>query len=81
MDNFHTLDINYPYPGPGKRPCSEELRDPKKLREIRANYYAMVEAEDELIGQVYDSYCEYLNRTGRKGIFVSVSDHGDQMGE
>ena len=41
----------------------------------------MVEAEDELIGQVYDSYCDYLKRTGRQGIFVYLSDHGDQMGE
>ncbi len=81
MENFHTLDMDYPFPGPGKRPCYEELRDPEKLREIRANYYAMVEAEDELIGQVYDSYCDYLKRSGRPGIFVYVSDHGDQMGE
>ena len=48
--------------------------------ELRAAYYAMVETMDEQIGRVYDKYVAYLKRNNRKGIFVYMSDHGDQLG-
>lgn len=48
--------------------------------ELRAAYYSMVETMDEQIGLVYDAYTRYLGRTGRKGIFIYMSDHGDQLG-
>lgn len=81
LDNFHSLEMDYAFAGPRKRPCYDVMKNRETLREIRANYYAMVEAEDERIGQVYDSFCRYLKRNGKKGIFIYLSDHGDQMGE
>lgn len=47
---------------------------------LRAAYYAMIETMDEQIGQVYDAYQQYLKRNGKKGIFIYMSDHGDQIG-
>ncbi len=48
--------------------------------ELRAAYYAMVETMDEQIGRVYKKYSAYLKRNNRKGIFIYMSDHGDQLG-
>lgn len=48
--------------------------------ELRAAYYALVEEMDEQIGQVYSAFQRYLERTGKQGIFVYLSDHGDQIG-
>ena len=48
--------------------------------ELRAAYYAMIETMDEQIGAVYKAYREYLSRNNRKGIFIYMSDHGDQIG-
>lgn len=50
------------------------------LIELRSAYYAMVEEMDEQIGRVYAAWRDYLNRRGHKGIFVYLSDHGDQIG-
>ncbi len=54
--------------------------DPEVVRAVRASYYGMVEFEDQQIGSVYDAFQEYLKRNGREGIFVYVSDHGEQAG-
>lgn len=54
--------------------------DPEVVRAVRAAYYGMVEFEDMQIGKVYDAFQEYLQRTGHKGIFVYVSDHGEHAG-
>lgn len=54
--------------------------DPEVVRAVRAAYYGMVEFEDQQVGRVYDAFQRYLKRTGREGIFVYVSDHGDQIG-
>jgi len=51
------------------------------IRECRANYYAMIETEDELIGEVYQAFREYVDKKGKKGIFIYISDHGDHMGD
>lgn len=47
---------------------------------LRAAYYSMIEIMDEQVGLVYDSYQQYLKRNGKKGIFIYMSDHGDQIG-
>ena len=54
--------------------------DPEVVRAVRASYYGMVEFEDQQIGIVYDAFQAYLKRNGREGIFVYVSDHGEQAG-
>lgn len=54
--------------------------DPEVVRAVRAAYYGMVEFEDQQIGKVYDAFQAYLARTGHEGVFVYVSDHGDQVG-
>lgn len=48
--------------------------------ELRAAYYALVEEMDEQIGQVYEAFQAYLARCKRPGIFIYMSDHGDQLG-
>ena len=57
-----------------------QITSKEDIIELRAAYYAMVEIMDEQIGAVYDKYMEYLKRNGRKGIFIYMSDHGDQLG-
>lgn len=58
------------------------LRDtePEVVRAVRAAYYGMVEFVDQQVGIVYNAFQQYLRRTGREGVFVYVSDHGDQIG-
>lgn len=48
--------------------------------ELRSAYYAMVETMDEQIGKVFNDFQVYLKRNRRKGIFIYMSDHGDQLG-
>lgn len=55
-------------------------QDPEVVRAVRAAYYGMVEFEDQQIGIVYDAFQDYLKRSGREGVFVYVSDHGEQAG-
>ena len=50
------------------------------LAELRAAYYALVEEMDEQVGRVYDAFQTYLERSGKEGIFIYMSDHGDQLG-
>ena len=54
--------------------------DPEVARAARAAYYGLVEQQDRHIGQVYDAFRTYLERTGREGIFIYISDHGDMNG-
>lgn len=54
--------------------------DPEVVRAVRAAYYGMVEFEDRQIGRVYDAFQRYLQRTGREGVFIYVSDHGEHAG-
>jgi choline-sulfatase len=53
----------------------------KDLDFARAVYYAMTERLDEQVGTVYRAFKAYLERNRRKGVFVYISDHGDQIGE
>ncbi len=54
--------------------------EPEVAHAARAAYWGMVEFEDGMIGRVYDAFQNYLERTGHRGIFIYVSDHGDQVG-
>jgi len=59
----------------------ERQIDDELLLSIRAAYYGMVENMDQQIGRVYDAWKKSLKASGRDGIFVYVSDHGDMLGE
>lgn len=54
--------------------------DPEVVRASRAAYYGLVEQQDRHIETVYNAFQQYLNRTGREGIFIYISDHGDMNG-
>lgn len=66
----------------GESPARRKIQDApdQDVIRLRAAYYAMIENMDEQIGQVYDAYQQYLKRNGKKGIFIYMSDHGDQIG-
>lgn len=51
------------------------------LDSARAAYCGMIDKLDGQIGAVYDRYQTYLSSSGRQGIFIYTSDHGDQVGE
>lgn len=51
------------------------------LEKLRAAYLGMVETMDSQLGEVRTAWQHYLQRTGRKGLFVYMSDHGEQAGE
>ena len=57
-----------------------QYTDPKHLKKIQAAYYAMVERMDGHIGRIHDAWAEYLGKSGRKGLFIYLSDHGDSLG-
>ena len=81
LKTYHSYETAYPCDGFTRLKSYEKMKDKELLATLRAHYYAMVEEEDQIIGQVYDAFQEYLKRNNRKGIFVYLSDHGDQMGE
>ena len=58
----------------------QQEADREDIVNLRAAYYGMIEVMDQQIGEVYGAFREYLARNGRKGIFVYMSDHGDQIG-
>lgn len=60
--------------------AKQQEADREDIINLRATYYAMIEVMDEQIGEVYGAFRDYLERNGRKGIFVYMSDHGDQIG-
>lgn len=47
----------------------------------RAAYFGMITNLDQQIEMVREIWQDYLNRNNRKGIFVYLSDHGEQIGE
>lgn len=55
--------------------------DPETVRGAMAAYYGMTEFLDQNIGKVLEAWDAYLARTGREGVVVYVSDHGDSNGE
>lgn len=78
MDTFHNKGKSFAMDAvEGKHQYTTE----HNLIELRSAYYAMIEEMDEQIGLVYGAWREYLAKKGAKGIFVYLSDHGDQIGE
>jgi choline-sulfatase len=69
---------NYFHPALAER---ERTDNKEIIRAIRAAYWGMVEFMDSEIGAVYDGWQSYLKAAGREGIFIYLSDHGDQAGE
>jgi choline-sulfatase len=61
--------------------AQEEPVDDRIALKARAAYAAMVTRLDEQIGEVYEAWTGRLLRTGRQGLFVYTSDHGDTCGE
>ncbi len=47
----------------------------------RAAYFGMITEQDRHVGTVRDCWQQYLQRTGREGVFIYTSDHGDTCGE
>ncbi|MHB1421512.1 MAG: sulfatase-like hydrolase/transferase [Bacillota bacterium] len=47
----------------------------------RAAYYGMIENMDRQIGEIREAWNKYVERKGGEGLFVYLSDHGDQAGE
>ena len=54
--------------------------DPEMVRAARAAYYGLTETVDRNMEMVYNAFQDYLRRTGREGIFIYISDHGDMNG-
>lgn len=52
----------------------------KTNAEVSAAYHALVEIQDMHIKRVYDAFLSHLQKTGREGIFIYTSDHGDMAG-
>lgn len=59
----------------------EQYPEDEKILGARAAYYGMIENVDHMVGQVKEAWDGYLKKFDRKGVFVYMSDHGDQIGE
>lgn len=59
----------------------EQEADEVKIKNIRAAYCGMITNLDRQIGMVHDAWKKYLELSKREGIFIYLSDHGDQIGE
>lgn len=55
--------------------------DEDAIRRARTAYAGMVTEQDRHVGTVWRAWKSYLERTGRNGIFVYLSDHGDTAGD
>lgn len=58
------------------RPLIQPVTE-KRTRTVRAAYRAMIGRLDSQISELYGAY---RRRTGKKGVFIYTSDHGDQLG-
>ncbi|SDE20421.1 choline-sulfatase [Paenibacillus sp. UNCCL117] len=52
-----------------------------RLRKLRSAYLGMIETIDGQVGAVRAAWDRYLERRSRQGVFVYMSDHGEQAGE
>jgi choline-sulfatase len=60
----------------------KEMDAPEEIvLKARAAYFGMITNLDHQIGMVREAWREYLSRNKRKGVFVYLSDHGEQIGE
>lgn len=55
--------------------------DPDTFLRARAAYYGMITNLDSQVGELKDAWDQYLERSNRNGLFVYLSDHGDQAGD
>jgi choline-sulfatase len=55
--------------------------NPDSMPDIRAAYYGMIEQIDNQVGAVYEAFVKSLEGRSTKGIFIYLSDHGDQAGQ
>ncbi|WP_159887796.1 sulfatase-like hydrolase/transferase [Paenibacillus puerhi] len=53
----------------------------ENVTRLRAAYLGMIETIDSQLGRVREAWQRYLERSGRQGVFVYLSDHGEQAGE
>ena len=79
-DKINLDDVTEDFDGGSALAGKLQEADPEVARAARAAYYGLVEQQDRHIGQVYEAFGDYLRRTGREGIFIYVSDHGDMNG-
>ncbi|WP_248926045.1 sulfatase-like hydrolase/transferase [Paenibacillus hamazuiensis] len=59
----------------------QEGLNEEALKKLRAAYFGMIETIDGQVGEVRAAWNRYLQRSGRQGVFVYMSDHGEQAGE
>ncbi|MEK3910285.1 sulfatase-like hydrolase/transferase [Paenibacillus sp. FSL H7-0331] len=67
-------------------PVLQKLRQNHQLTlenvtKLRAAYLGMIETIDSQVGEVRSAWNRYLERSARPGLFVYMSDHGEQAGE
>jgi choline-sulfatase len=79
------VDLPPTYTDDIDHPILRGLRDAglnrDNLRKLRAAYLGMIETVDEHVGAVWEAWNRYLARSGRQGVFLYMSDHGEQAGE
>ncbi|MFW6133008.1 MAG: sulfatase-like hydrolase/transferase [Planctomycetota bacterium] len=59
-----------------EEPVSTEI-----MLAARAAYFGMITEQDRHVGTIRQLWQEHLDRSGRQGVFVYGSDHGDTCGE
>lgn len=78
-------DIPASYISRDEHPILSGMRKPglteEVLLKLRAAYFGMIETIDRQVGEVREAWDRYLTRRERKGVFVYMSDHGEQAGE
>lgn len=47
----------------------------------RAAYFGMIETIDAQLGTIREAFNNYIEKNGREGVFVYISDHGDHAGD
>lgn len=58
----------------------QQFADVKTIKEVRAIYRAMCEIQDSQVQTIYDCFKKSITERNREGIFIYLSDHGDQAG-
>jgi choline-sulfatase len=78
LPEHNAATLNYRQPVMEKH---RQIVDDETVLAARAAYFGMIEQLDGQIGAVREAWDAYLQRQGREGLFIYVSDHGDQAGE
>lgn len=76
---FFKEELSYEL-NPALKARQKQVSDETAL-EAAAAYCGLVEFTDSLIGKVYDAFEAYKKKHEKKGCFIYLSDHGDQVGE